>query len=252
MMRYKLFEDDEQFFEIFHVHTKRCNHATGEDREYIEAAIDMMAKRIVFTDHAPFPGDPFGNRMKMSEYDEYLDTFTALKEEYASQIEVCKGFEIEYLPSFSSYYEKLKADERVDVLLLGQHFYEIKPGEYSLSLPDRSHEYIGLTEAILEAYKTGYFDIVAHPEQVFKRCDDTVSYHDIITYIYKITQSVPKDMYLEDNYASTCVFKRAFWVRARSNRSMKSIKGYDAHSVKDLEKYGWSLQTYKRMLEKYG
>ena len=31
--------DECEWFQIFHVHTKRCGHATGKDRDYIEAAI---------------------------------------------------------------------------------------------------------------------------------------------------------------------------------------------------------------------
>lgn len=34
-----------------------------EDREYVEIAIALGATRIIFTDHAPFPGNPLGNRM---------------------------------------------------------------------------------------------------------------------------------------------------------------------------------------------
>lgn len=50
--------------EVFHVHMKRCGHEGNyDDREYVETAIALGATRIVFTDHAPFPGDPLGNRM---------------------------------------------------------------------------------------------------------------------------------------------------------------------------------------------
>ena len=46
--------------EIFHVHTWRCGHAGEEqDYEYVEKAIALGVKRIVFTDHCPFPGDFF-------------------------------------------------------------------------------------------------------------------------------------------------------------------------------------------------
>jgi histidinol-phosphatase (PHP family) len=53
------------------VHTYRCGHAENvSDEEYIKKAISLGASGIWFTDHAPFPGDPFGNRMKYSELDE--------------------------------------------------------------------------------------------------------------------------------------------------------------------------------------
>ena len=90
--------------EAFHIHTKRCGHASGEDREYIEKAIELGAPRIVFTDHAPFPGNPFRNRMIVEELPEYMETFRRLKEEYAGKIEIMIGLECEYLPGFHSYY----------------------------------------------------------------------------------------------------------------------------------------------------
>ena len=50
---------------LFHVHTFRCKHAEMvPDEEYIKKSIDLGATDIWFTDHAPFPGNPFGGRMK--------------------------------------------------------------------------------------------------------------------------------------------------------------------------------------------
>ena len=34
----------------FHTHTARCNHATGTDREYVEAAIRAGVKSLGFSD----------------------------------------------------------------------------------------------------------------------------------------------------------------------------------------------------------
>ncbi len=43
----------------FHTHTTRCNHAVGEDRQYVEAAIKGGLKVLGFSDHSPyfFSGD---------------------------------------------------------------------------------------------------------------------------------------------------------------------------------------------------
>lgn len=65
---------------IFHVHTRRCKHASDEnDEEYIRRALQLGANEIVYTDHAPFPGDPFTNRMDYGELEEYIDSIHALK-----------------------------------------------------------------------------------------------------------------------------------------------------------------------------
>lgn len=50
--------------EIFHVHTWRCRHSSAEpDEAYIQKSLELGAEKITFTDHAPFPGNPFSNRM---------------------------------------------------------------------------------------------------------------------------------------------------------------------------------------------
>ena len=74
--------------ELFHIHTHRCKHASSEaDVEYVEKAIELGARKIVFTDHAPFPDNPFGNRMDIEELPEYIDSLAELKNTYKKKIE---------------------------------------------------------------------------------------------------------------------------------------------------------------------
>lgn len=81
---------------LFHIHTYRCGHAEMvSDDVYIEKAISLGADSVWFSDHVPFPGDPFGNRMRYAELEEYLDTLSALKEKYKGQISVHIGLEAE-------------------------------------------------------------------------------------------------------------------------------------------------------------
>lgn len=84
--------------ELFHVHTRRCKHAEEIDDEvYVKRAIELGAARIVFTDHTPFPGNPFRNRMDYEELPEYVATLKGLKQKYQNQIEILCGLEVEYL-----------------------------------------------------------------------------------------------------------------------------------------------------------
>lgn len=64
----------------FHVHTYRCGHTDGAlDEDYIKKAMELNFSAITFSDHAPFPGDLFGNRMKMEQLPEYVETLGRLK-----------------------------------------------------------------------------------------------------------------------------------------------------------------------------
>ena len=153
--------------DCFHVHTYRCGHAENiPDEKYLKAALDIGATGIWFTDHAPFPGDPFGNRMNYSELDEYLSSLSRLREKYKGQISVYAGLEIEYFPSFDKigYYKQLCADPRIDILLLGQHMAETGDG-YTFSWDEERlnrEEYVVLGNAEIQGIESGYFDAVAH------------------------------------------------------------------------------------------
>lgn len=222
--------------EIFHVHTKRCKHASDEeDYRYVESAIHLRADRIVFTDHAPFPGDPFRNRMEMEELTDYVVSMKALKKEYAGQIEVLFGLEIEYLPSFENYYHELKESKDFDLLMLGQHFYENEDGSFSFQDEDKSEEFKGLSAAIVSGIETGLFDVVAHPDRIFRRCKGWNA--DMMGASYDIINAASKhQVLLEKNLTSQRVKNQywpPFWVRAAGTRM---LTGYDAHSVEEMEK----------------
>ena len=113
--------------DIFHVHTYRCKHAGYDpDEAYVEKAIDLGARSLTFTDHAPFPGDPFDSRMEISQLPEYLDSLISLREKYKTHIRIGIGLEIEYIPGFEDYYRELYENEKLDFMMLGQHFSGIK------------------------------------------------------------------------------------------------------------------------------
>ena len=152
--------------EIFHIHTWRCKHASmDEDYRYIESAIKLGVNRIVFTDHCPF-----GLRMDIGQLPAYIKTMKELKKHYEKNIEVLVGLEVEYLPSFESFYKELYDSKELDLLMLGQHFYEKENGDWSFHDSDKSEEYIGLCKALVQGAETGMFDVIAHPDRLFRNC----------------------------------------------------------------------------------
>lgn len=157
--------------EVFHVHTWRCGHAESvQDDVYIKRALELGANQIVFTDHAPFPENPFGNRMRMEQLLEYITTLRQFKMQYKNDIDVVVGLEIEYLPKYHSYIEELYRNDNIEFLLLGQHLYEDKNGLWSFQHLDKDNGWQYLLEAQMEAMTTGFFNGVAHPDRVFRQC----------------------------------------------------------------------------------
>lgn len=233
--------------EIFHIHTKRCKHASDEeDYKYVEAAIGLGANRIVFTDHVPFPGDPFLNRMDYSELDEYISSMKALKQKYFNNIEVLCGLEIEFLPDYIDYYKKLKSSGNFDLLIIGQHFFQHAPGVYSISDKDKTFEFEGQCEAMAQGIQTGLFDVIAHPDRSF-RASLTLGEREQAAAM-KIIDAAEKCQinrpYFEQNMSSKLLngfYKEEFWNMLPEYFGI--ITGLDAHSTQDLI-YRW-INRYK-------
>ena len=66
----------------YHTHTWRCHHASGTEREYVEAAIRGGLKILGFSDHTPqiYP-DGYVNHTKMlpEQLEDYVNVILALK-----------------------------------------------------------------------------------------------------------------------------------------------------------------------------
>lgn len=221
--------------EIYHVHTWRCKHA-GEvqDFEYIEKAIELKAPRIVFTDHCPFPGDPFEWRMDMAQLPEYVDSMKKLRRQYDGKIEVLCGLEVEYLPSFCEYYKELRSSNDFDLLMLAPHFFEYSAGHYDFQDADRTNSYIGLCDALVEGINSGFFDVIAHPDRVFRA---KKSFDNLAAEGAKkvIDAAIGEGLYMEKNYTSMRLDRQywpEFWTMVPNDA--KILYGYDAHSIEDM------------------
>ena len=109
----------------YHTHTKRCGHAVGTEREYIENAIAKGIQTLGFSDHAPyiFPnGYQSGYRVRVEQLFEYAESVRALAKEYENDIRILCGFELEYYPDFHKDEMEFLRQVKPDYLIMGQHF----------------------------------------------------------------------------------------------------------------------------------
>lgn len=149
----------------YHTHTKRCLHAFGTEEDYVQAALKAGLDVLGFTDHAPFPDHDFGMRMPYSELEPYFFTVDHLATKYSSDIIIRKSLEIEYLPQYEQYYQFLLSTYKPDYLLLGEHFYfDQKGGVFNIYNADNTGDYLNYAKSIAAALKTGFFQMVAHPD----------------------------------------------------------------------------------------
>lgn len=155
----------------YHTHTTRCKHASGTEREYVEAAIANGIQVLGFSEHTPytFPEDYHHDmRMFMHQMDSYVNTVLSLKKEYEKDITIHLGLEVEYFPHF---FDSLLNELRqypIEYFLLAQHFLgnghitDI-PATHKSEDPAYLEEYCNL---VTEAMATGRFTYLAHPDVI--------------------------------------------------------------------------------------
>ena len=117
----------------YHTHTVRCHHAVGDEREYIENAIDAGMKILGFSDHTPQffkSGYVSGMRMTPDEAPGYVSCIKNLAQEYSGKIKIYTGFEAEYFPSLFPELKRFCTEHGVDYMIMGQHFLNNEDGGY--------------------------------------------------------------------------------------------------------------------------
>ncbi len=160
----------------YHTHTKRCRHATGEDREYVEAAIEAGYQTLGFSDHCPwvYPDDYVSNiRMPLSQVDDYFASLQSLREEYKSDIRVLIGFEAEYIESLMEAQDEFLRDYPLDYMILGQHFVgEESNSNYAGNRTDRPDMLSGYVDLCIQGMKSGRYRYLAHPDLIYFTGDE--------------------------------------------------------------------------------
>ena len=160
----------------FHIHTYRCNHAGGTDREYVEAAIRNGLSVMGFADHSPywFPNGYYStHRMRPDELENYVKSVLSLKEEYKNDIQIYLGFEAEYYPLYFDELLKNLDQYPYDYLILGQHFIKNEIGKIYMMDPCSDYETLSkYVDECIAGMITGKFFYLAHPDLInFKGSD---------------------------------------------------------------------------------
>lgn len=223
----------------YHTHTKRCHHASGEDREYVEAAIQSGLKILGFADHCPwvYPDKNFvsGIRMKPEEADDYFYSLEALRKEYEKDIKIYIGLETEHCPDLIPAQDKLLADYPLDYMICGQHFLK---AEYESLYAGRPHEdeaYLKeYVDTAVEGLLAGRYLYMAHPDLVNFTGDEAV-YRKHMKRLCEALKNM--DIPVEINILGLSEGRRypsgRFLALAKETGN-KAILGIDAHAPNQL------------------
>ena len=238
----------------YHTHTPRCRHATGSEREYVENAIKAGLQVLGFSDHSPqiFPGGYYSTfRMYPEQLNDYVQTVLALRAEYAGQIEIPLGLELEYYPGLIGVLLPILQDQPMDYLLLGQHFVGNEYDDHYTGYPTEEKRLLQqYCDQTIDAMQTGLFACFAHPDLVNFR-GDTATYVRQIRRICREAKScgIP----LEYNLLGLSEGKHypniRFWEVA-AEEGCAVILGRDAHRPEALldQKYPeMALETLRKL-----
>ena len=215
----------------YHTHTKRCKHASGEDREYVEKAIQGGLKTLGFSDHAPYlmPEGHFrsAHRMDNEEIFEYAESVRALAKEYEKDIRILCGFELEYYPEFHAEEMAFLRQVAPDYLILGQHYLGDEDPTFTNTKEDAM--ILAYATQVISALETGDFLYLAHPDMrgwhcSFEACER--EYRRICKYAKK--KNIPLELNLLGLATNRWYpSKEFFQIAAEEGNDI--ILGVDAH-----------------------
>ena len=228
----------------YHTHTYRCGHARGTDEEYVLAAIKAGYKVLGFSDHGPYKGHSIPRaRMDWDQLDDYISSINYLKEKYRDQIEIRLGIESEFLPE--SLEEKRELKDRVEYLLLGQHFAFHDNRRIDYFSYNSDEEILEYARTVCLALETGMFSYLCHPDVFLnKQSEFTDACYKAADMIAR--KCVETDTPMEINLRGVLKGKQQFtdgmqyWYpnldfwKVASKYPIKCVYGVDAHDPKEL------------------
>ena len=226
-----------------HNHTPRCNHAEGNERQYIEQAIRNETEIFGFSDHAPMDFDE-KYRMDFSQMEEYENTVKTLAKEYEGKIDIRLGYEVDYLPG---HMDKKVLDADVDYLIGSVHFLDkwgFDNPEFLSGYKERDIDEIWKSyfEHVTQMARSGLFDIVGHIDLI--KVFQFLPKHDILSYALPALEAIKQaDMSIELNtagyrkpckepYPSRAILQKAFEL------GIPVTFGSDAHKPEQVGLFG--------------
>lgn len=159
----------------YHMHTPRCNHASGTMREYAEMAVRRGLREIGMSDHSPMPDD-FDREWRMrpeemADYRAELEETRMFAESHGLQFR--KALEIDFRADQMDWTRELIDGHDWDYVIGSVHYL----AGWGFDNPDAQDEWqhwtladawTGYFDALTASAESGLFDIIAHPDLMKK------------------------------------------------------------------------------------
>ena len=157
----------------YHIHTRRCGHATGEPAEFLAVARARGLGEIGFAEHIPQYFLPAARRnpglaMAAEELEAYVAEILALSHE-SREITVRLGIEADYVPGYEEVLAAILGRYPFDYVLGSIHYLDgwgfDNPAEIGgYAGRDIDLFYRNYCRTLKRMVSTGLFDVVAHPD----------------------------------------------------------------------------------------
>lgn len=224
----------------YHTHTPRCHHATGNEEEYIKAAIKAGHSLIGFSDHSPWQYDSSYRptmRMEVRDIKNYVETLRRLKEKYSDQITVKIGFECEYFPKYMDWLKEMLEEYQIDYIILGNHFKESDELGLYYGSPTKKEAILkSYVDDAIHAFETGLYSYIVHPDLIHYQHFKSELYKQEITRL--CLEAKKRDIPLEFNllgYSTHRHYPNPIFWQIAAEVGNKAILGIDAHDLFQYE-----------------
>ena len=240
----------------YHTHTKRCQHASGEDREYVEAAIRAGFQILGFADHCPwiYEDKSFvsGIRLAPGEVDDYFYSLESLRKEYAKDIKIYIGFETEHCPDMISEQDRLLKDYPLDYMICGQHFLRAEYESLYTGRPHGSEDFLkAYVDTAIAGMKSGRYLYLAHPDLINFTGEEEVYRRHMLRLCQALKE---EDIPVEINVLGLWTGRRypsGRFLQLAKETGNKAIIGVDAHAPEQLLN-AEAVEQAKALAERFG
>lgn len=238
-----------------HVHTKLCQHASGEMEEYVLSAINCGLREIIFLEHME-EGivSPITTWLSEEDFDIYFAEGYRLQEKYRDTIEVKLGVELGYNAE-----HRQRLLERIharswDKISISYHFYPVA-GEPHINLLSRSPQNsirvrqrsphkiaIAYLEGLIDAVEFFPGHTLSHLDAALRHVSEVNFAKHHLPLVTRLLEAVKKKgMSLELNtsgyeYQADCFPEKAI-IHLAKDMDIPFVAGSDAHNPQDVGRH---------------
>lgn len=239
-----------------HIHTKLCNHASGEMEEYVQAAIAIGLEEMVFLEHMEEGiRSPLKTWLNEQDFDIYFKEGKRLQEKYHDRISVKLGVEVGYNPHCKEALLERLARRKWDAIGLSYHFFSPSHNTPHINLLSRDpkHHKRAREFGIEKIFKTYLADLteavtiipattLCHLDAALRHlpeADITTSFLPEITSLLKTVKS--RNLFLEINTSGIDFRKDIFPTKIirdiARDLDIPFCLGSDAHKPSDVGRH---------------